>query len=446
MGSLQEGIYYKKGHRAGKSLGIIFLRVNKSYKASQIGDRIFNIWKVCSDLKKGMLGDFRDLKITYPKLYEDLTVMIGFSPGIFDLEGAHRKKPLLFSEESSFRHPFNGGGELISGSDLLYQQGINENPMAFDDVVIQFISESPFVTNQCVVEVWHEISQAQKDENSEGAISISRYYDGFGRSDKRSLIGFHDGVSNLTELERKEIIAINQSQVKPEDNWTVEGTFMAFIRMYVDLRRWWDVERNLQEIMVGRDKATGCPIIGVDDTTGKNIVIKGCPVLGTKEVLDKGNEKYRNHPPYGFQNLPPSLSDGQLKFSHIGQMRRIERQNVWKKEQYRIFRQGYEFLEKANSHPGLTAGLNFICFQDNPTRLFKTLHNKPNANEASVMNNRWSNKKQINQTNLKFNDFFKVGSAGIFFVPPVRQGEKFPGASIFFSDVNVTTHSHSWKR
>src|SRR6185436_4312981 len=99
MVSLQEGIYYKKGHKPGKSLGIIFLRVNKSFKARQIGDRIFDIWKVCSDLKKGILGDFRDLKVTFPKLYDDLTVMIGFSPRIFDLEGTNRKRPLILSEE-----------------------------------------------------------------------------------------------------------------------------------------------------------------------------------------------------------------------------------------------------------------------------------------------------------------------------------------------------------
>src|ERR1051325_11287190 len=105
MGSLQEGIYYKKRHKPGKSLGIIFLRVNKSYKAPHIGEKISNIWEVCRGLKKGILGDYRDLKTTYPKLYEDLTVMIGFSPGVFDLEGTHRRRPLLFSEKSIFRQP-----------------------------------------------------------------------------------------------------------------------------------------------------------------------------------------------------------------------------------------------------------------------------------------------------------------------------------------------------
>jgi deferrochelatase/peroxidase EfeB len=440
MRSLQEGIYYKKGLRPGQSLGIIFLRVNKTSKASDVGQLLTRIWNTCKNLKRGILGDYNELKIAYPKLYQDLTILIGFGSGIFGLEGTFRKRPSMFSDDIHFEEPTSTGGSLFVGSDLIYQESMVENPIAFDDIVLQFISGSPFITNQCIVEIWHELYRAQREDKNGHALSITRFYDGFRRSDNRNWIGFHDGVSNIKEQERKGVIAINQSQVKLEDSWTIEGTFMGFIRMYIELPNWWNVGRIDQELMVGRDKATGCPLMGINEITGKNIVVKGCPIPGTKEVTDKGNEIYRNHPRYGFQNLPPGVSDERLKFSHIGETRRIQKRSIWQKEQYRVFRQGYEFLEKIELYPGLRAGLNFISFQDNPISLFNILTNLNNDKTSNIKTG-WNRKKNENVKRLKFNTFFKVGAAGIFFVPPFNLEERFPGASIFFSSNRTNADS-----
>ena len=39
---------------------------------------------------------------------------------------------------------------------------------------------------------------------------------------------------------------------------------MAFIRFVMDLERWENLNLSEQELIIGRKKITGCPIIGFD--------------------------------------------------------------------------------------------------------------------------------------------------------------------------------------
>lgn len=444
MGSLQDGIYYKKGSRPGESLAIIFLRTDKTSSALEIGKIVGKIWDTCNDLKKGILKDIKDTKLDYPKLYNDLTMLIGYGPGIFDLNGSLKKKPKMFSNDLQFAERKKWGQSVFHGSDLVYHDDIPENDTAMDDIVIQFISNSQFVTNQGIVEIWRELSQSEKEQEYGKKLRITKFYDGFRRADNRNWMGFHDGVSNIKEEERKGVIAISRSQVQSEDQWLIDGTFMCFMRFFLDLQDWWRTKRNEQEIMVGRDKVTGCPIIGVDKITGNNIPMKGCPVAGTREVTDNGNELFRNHPAYGFQRLPPGVSDILLKFSHVGAMRKIKKQTMWKKEQYRIFRQGFEFLEQSESYPGLRAGLNFISFQNDPVHLFNTMTDwsKEKQNNTS---NTWNNQNVEHEPRLGLNKYFRVGTAGLFLVPPLNSHERFPGSSIFFTASMAKGQSDIWR-
>ena len=174
---------------------------------------------------------------------------------------------------------------------------------------------------------------------------------------------------------------------------------MAFIRIVIDLPNWWKVPLREQELMIGRDKTTGCPIIGIDKN---NIPLKDkrCPVTGSKEVTDKGNEIFRDHPAYGQQKLPAGISDDVLKTSHIGAMRILDKVSPWEAESNRIYRQGYEFLESTSSFPGFKAGLNFISFQNNPQRVFNIM-------------TKWGMQKNSSDS-LKLNRYFSVVSAGVF--------------------------------
>jgi Dyp-type peroxidase family len=442
MNSLQEGIYYTKGSRPGQSLGIIFLRTNKISNATEIGEIIKRIWNRCHNLKNGILRDLEETGIGYPKLYGDLTVLIGYGQKIFDLKGALRKKPGIFPDGYRFTEPRKGGASIFAGSDLTYHDDLTENHAASDDIVIQFISERQFVTNQVLFELWHELLTDLKESDYDKKVSITKFYDGFRRDDNRSWLGFHDGLSNVKSEDRKGVIAIDRSHLQPDDQWLIEGTFMSFIRILINMQKWWEQNRSKQEIMMGRDKVTGCPLIGSDGK--KNIVMRGCPVPGTREVTEKGNELFRNHPAYGFQSLPPGVSDQMLKLSHIGAMRLVKKDSPWKKEENTIFRQGFEFLQQSNQYPGLHAGLNFISFQNNPNRFFNTMTawNK----EKSVNTRSLNNKMDISASKLEFNTYLRVLAAGIFVVPPSNPDEDFPGASIFFTKNEMKKGVNIWKR
>jgi Dyp-type peroxidase family len=440
MGSAQDGIYSKKDSRPGESLGIIFLRASITLDAEELGQIIRNIWETCVNLKNGII---KDLDVNYPDYYKDLTVLIGYSPKVFNLNGARRRKPSIFADDLTFMPARRGGGLIFPGSDLTYHEDLAENHAAMDDVVIQFISDKQYVTHQALVEVWRGLSKGPESELYSDKLGISAFYDGFRRADNRNWTGFHDGVSNLKAEGRENVIFIGQSQVNQEDKWLKNGTFMSFIRIYVDLQSWWRKKTHEQELMVGRLKSTGCPIIGYDKNNNP-VADKNCPVPGTREVTDNGNERFRSHPPYGFQSLPAGISDDKLKFSHTGAMRIIENLALWQKqnEKNSIYRQGFEFLEQTYAYPGLRAGLNFISFQNDPRRLFNTLTNWSGQN--AIKSRKWDPQVSGVPPRLQLNSYFRVGAAGVFLVPPHDDNEFFPGSSIFSSAKK--TNVSGWKR
>ena len=84
------------------------------------------------------------------------------------------------------------------------------------------------------------------------------------------------------------------------------------MRIALNLEKWEDTSVSLQEIIIGRDKLSGCPLIRVDENN-KPIKDSRCPVPGTSEVIDPGNEYFRDHPPYGTMR-----TNNILQLSHIG--------------------------------------------------------------------------------------------------------------------------------
>ena len=121
---------------------------------------------------------------------------------------------------------------------------------------------------------------------------ISKWYTGLQSEDKRNWMGFHDGVSNIKSNERFRAVVIdNDKHLRPNDKWLIGGTYLAFLRITVDLDSWDALNLYDQEIIIGRNKVTGCPIIGVDPN-GKPIKDQRCPVRGTFEIIEKGNEYF----------------------------------------------------------------------------------------------------------------------------------------------------------
>jgi Dyp-type peroxidase family len=413
---LQEGIYYRSKPPIGNSFCVVSLKSENNSQIDYIGNAVARIWSRLIKLKNGIV---RDLNIS-PRLRKkgNLTVLVGYGAKLFEIPGSKKVKPTTFSENWNFKSPSpNGGGSIIEGSELKYSAKIIDNHLLFDHIIFQFIADTAFYTTRAAVEVWKELHEIEK-ETGHSPLRITGLYTGFQRADQRNWQGFHDGVSNLKSRERPFVISIDSRYLSPQDKWVLHGTYLAFIRIAINLEKWEDTDIRNQEILIGRDKLTGCPLIRVDES-GRPIKDARCPVPGTSEVIERGNEYFRNYSPSNSRSGKDILD-----YSHIGRSRSADRVPVLDKKSFRIFRQGFEFLVASDERPGFIAGLNFVSFQNTPERLFKILtYHKPIGP-----------KPYRSAPSTNFDQFLSVYAAGIFLVPPVVKNELFPGARLFFSD------------
>lgn len=300
----------------------------------------------------------------------------------------------------------------MQGSGLKYADDIRSN-LATEDIVIQFIAETQLAVYRTIVETWKHIHDIPLDPHTGTApLLLTSFYTGFQRDDDRSWIDFHDGISNMKAgEERRGAIAIKRSAIL-EDQWTENGTYLAFLKLGIDLRIWRKITRPQQEILVGRDKLSGCPLIAMDDN-GKPVIQDGCPAPGTLEITEPGNEKFRETP----HSVGGTLSQSHIVRAHPTKAPADDESSS------RVFRQGYEFLEPSDTAPGFRTGLNFVSFQDTPRRLYRLLTTPG-----------WLGKTNFGGDPEKplpgIDQLISVRAGGIYLVPPVTDGEPFPGSSI----------------
>ena len=418
--AMQEGIYIGKGQTPGHSFSCVFLRRSNNSTAKHVGDSLTGLWSMYQYLKKGVTQDLESR--IRPQNYNNFTVLIGYSRNVFS-DDVKRKIPKLF-RNWDFKCPEdNGGGELVEGSALRFDNSIFENHAVKDDIIIQFVGNNEFITNRAVTETWRFLHDPKNtDRNS---LALTKSYTGFHGLDGRDWLGFYDGVSNLKKAERTKVVAISNNEAERDDQWTIGGSYMAFFRIKIDIKKWQKLSRFDQELIIGRDKLTGCPIIGVDKN-GMPVKDSRCPVKGTFNVTEYGNAQFREHPSYGRQrNIPAGISDSVLRNSHIGSIMEIDINRPYRSLSARIYRQGYNFFEIYDKAPGFRVGLNFISFQNNPDCILRMLK-YGFSNEISRIGQ--------NRSLPSIASFLSVHSGGIFFVPPLYAKEPFPGASIFIGN------------
>lgn len=419
---IQQGIYYDKfsefKFEGNHSFAIVFLRVLDGVHASQVRRSLMELWHVYELLKKGKVSDLEHSVVPSG----ELSVLIGYGPEIFRIRGVKKRIPRDF-EGSQFL-PAKSKKPILGGSEIKYVNGRCLNLGISEHIAVQFISKSQLASNRAIVETAQYISD-QKCSN--GCLELTKFYTGFQRDDGRSWLGFHDELSNLRDtLERKDAICINKqyNQLAPDDFWTVCGTYMSFLRTAIDLGIWRKIGRKNQELIVGREKSTGRPILGID---------KGGNPLFAKQIgktcsFDKYDIRYHDHPNYfkdpEVSNRERNLIDAAasldtLSQSHIGRTRHIGLTSSKDPSSRRIYRQGFEFIEPCGKERGsVKVGLNFVSFQNDPRRLFFILSDP-----------RWLGKSNFGGTRNLSKDFLTVQASGMFFVPPVERG--FPGFSIF---------------
>lgn len=419
---IQQGIYYDKisefKNLGNHSYAIIFLRVSGDIHARQVSCSLKKLWHMYELLKKGKLTDLRDSIVPNG----GLSVLIGYGPEIFKIRGVKKKAPKDF-EASQFL-PANSKKAILEGSGINYVDGTCVNLGISEHIAIQFVSETQLASNRAIVETSKHLSHLH---DSNGCLQLTKFYTGFQRDDGRSWLGFHDELSNMRNAkERKDAISIDRqyNQLIPEDFWTVGGTYMSFLRTEIDLGIWQKIGRKDQELIVGRDKLTGRPLVGIDKR-GNPLTAGKFRKIGSAEKYDP---KYHDHPDYFKRpevsnkvrsRLDITASMGILSQSHIGRTRHMGEIRSKDPTSRRIFRQSFEFIESCtDKRKTIKVGLNFVSFQNDPRRLFFILSDP-----------RWLGNSNFGGSPNFSNNLLSVKASGMFFAPPVESS--FPGYSIF---------------
>ncbi|MEU0741505.1 hypothetical protein [Streptomyces sp. NPDC006134] len=408
MTVLQEGIHHGPGMSPPGHMALVFLRVDPAADAPVV-DGVLR--KAAAMLRALAAGTVPELP-GHPVPGGNLTFLLGFGPKAFGIPKARRPAPEALAPRFRFRSPRpTGGGPLLVGSGLSYAADVTRND-ATEEFCLQFTADTQLAVARAVVELW-KLLRGERDGTTRTApLEIAGIHTGFQRDDLRSWIGFHDGVSNLDSADRERVISIGEGEAGT-DTWTVGGTYLTFLRLTVDLEQWQDLSRAQQELLVGRDKLTGAPLTG-RDAEGRPVPAAGCPVAGTTEVTQPGNEAFRKH---------GETSDPVVAASHVHRANLVPSTDPDQAGSLRVFRQGYEFFEPAAAAPGFRIGLNFVSFQDSPDRLLRLLTQRgwlggvnfggqpgPDAPAGRLLS---------------------VRAAGTYLVPPVQDGAPYPGAEVF---------------
>jgi Dyp-type peroxidase family len=407
---LQEGIYYAHRDHPGNSFVILFVRARHPVYILKLRRTLSDLWKMYGKLKKGLV---EDMKIEGKDRYRrTLTVLFGYGPKFFEIDGVARARPKDLSREWLFLNPGIGGAPVLPDTGLRYATSITNNEAADDHLAIQLIGDTQLATYRAAVETWKFFRKTEFDESLAPMI-MRHFYTGFNRPDGRSWLGFHDGVSNVRSYERLDIILTNRRSVDTKDNWTVGGgTYMAFLRIGIDLDLWESIPVKEQERIVGRQKSTGCPLVAID-RYGNNLFASGCPVRGTRQITEEGNERFRLYDTRLRQAMLSKVSISGVENSHVGRMIKVPVQ---------IFRQGYEFLESTQSYPYFRVGLNFVSFQGGTDKIYRSIkYGFDRVNFGGDPSNPLPGTDKL----------LSVYASGLFFVPPFNRMDSFPGDVIF---------------
>lgn len=417
---LQDGIYYSHNDYARNSYSIVFLRAREEVEGARIRKTLSKLWRTYLSLQEELVSGLR-IKNTYAK-HSTLSVLMGYGPKFFQIKGLAKLKPKYLDDEWLFRSPSLGGGPIISNVGLKYSEEVKSNEVANDHVAIQFIGDTHLATHRAVVETWKVLRKIDIEESSAPLIMRS-FYTGFNRPDGRGWLGFHDGVSNIKSTERLKQIQINKNTLDPVDYWTANGTYMAFLRISIDLAIWESIPIKEQERIVGRQKSTGCPLVRIDERD-KNVFAAGCPISDTSDINERGNEQFRDYsqrPPYQKRNVNTGPGASVQK-SHVGRLSNAP---------VRIFRQGYEFLEAIESYPYFRVGLNFVSFQRGTDRLYRSIeYGFGGTNFGGDSTSLFPGSDKL----------LSVFAAGLFLVPPFSRGEGFPGDIILAEENGYPKH------
>ena len=380
---LQDGIYVDGG--PGPCYRLVLLDEADGVSVRETGRALAQVWATVQDLRAGRIADLEPT----PQADVDaatsakLTALLGFGATLFRRH-AELPPPRTVVPLDELRFP------------SLPRVPAEQRRIGEADFALQLIAHTDLAVDRAIVEIWSLIKTKGLP------LRVVTFHGGFNRADRRSWIGFHDGISNLTHQERRAVVEV---RVK-EPPWMFGGTYMGFLRLALDLGAWRQRSRQAQEVLVGRDKLTGCPLEAVD-AEGRPLRLAGCPVGP-------------NHPRSEKYVVPPAppVAETMLRRSHMH--RTNPNRTGLDDENNRIYRQGYEFVEPLGNGE-LRVGLNFVSFQRDIDRLTSILRSLSWLGDANFGGVGDGDPRALALVSL-------IGG-GYYAVPPKMR--PFPGAEIF---------------
>jgi deferrochelatase/peroxidase EfeB len=401
--AMQEGIYFRHGETPPGFFSLVLLRTadpSESADAAPVADVLERLWAMYAGLKLGRIRDLPGIQMPTG----NLAVLLGWSQRAFSLTSLKAKAPMAFAD-GDFDPPDGDSNPIVKGSGIKYAAAVGKPPTEDDPVprtdfhfAVQFTADTPLAVERAVVET----QKLLDDDGVDAALQLAGVFAGTQRDDGRSWIDFHDGLSNLSGAQRAEAIAIPRGNSVPRaDHWTVNGTYLAFVRVVIDLQLWRQLDDRTQEKLVGRDKLNGCPLLSSGEPAA------GCPVAG-KPIWASDN-RFRNAP-----RLRSSVTP--MQQAHIHRVRQDPGRR-------RIYRQGYPFLETVADAPGFRVGLNFVSFQANPETVIQILTDPSWLGDAN-----FGGAPEYSDDAVPL---LEARAAGMFLVPPLLAAEPFPGAHLF---------------
>lgn len=401
MDQIQDGVYFRSKQRPPECYRLLLLNVTERAAGDEVGVALDRVLRMLERLKSGELRDLvgmgpAETRVT-SESFGGFDVLVGFGRRLFDgdehdplLVGAPRPDGLVYLPPE--RDPFPA---------LPWDPRAPAGNPGEADLVLQLTGPTEAAVNRAAVEVW----KLALDE--ELPLEPVASYDGFQRPDGRGWLEFHDGVSNLAAGHRIEAI-----EAPPDPEWMAGGTFMAFLRFAVDLEVWRALSRAQQELVIGRDKLSGAPLIGVGREPGGEPVPIAAPSLSDTPT-DRAHADYAD---------PPQTTEPLLEASHTHRANQ-NRASPFAPAALRIFRQGYDFLETIGPE-GPVLGLNFVSFQGDLVSLQHILHLPGWLGDVN-----FGGPTEPQAGDPPSPQVITLLSGGFYAVPPKE--EPFPGAELF---------------
>lgn len=389
-GKLQPGIAFAEGKRPAACFRLLLLDFADQITPAQARDALAAVMEMLEGLGRGQVRELTDQPpagaANSAQQFRSLQTLLAYGRPAFSEQGPlpHVTRPHGLS---SLSHPSPAFPALPWHASATTNTGEAA-------IALQLTADNAAAVNCAAIEVWKLIIDRALP------LTVAGSFDGFGRPDGRGWLEFHDGVSNLEAGQRPAAIVAG-----PDPAWMDGGTYLAFLRIRIDLSRWSTMSRVEQKLTIGRDKLTGAGLTDVvTDQSGQEQPRMGDP------APEPDSPRWRD---------PAQTLDPHLEVSHIHRANQT-RASGWAPGALRIFRQGFDYLEHFTAE-GPELGLNFISFQRDLGVLHDLLHLPGWLGD--------SNFGGTSDSDPTDRPLLTLAAGGLYAVPPTER--PFPTAGLF---------------